>query len=97
MYASSNNTVLHWRYAGMSLQARIAKQILSVSESADDADTISLRQVDLAHSLGVSRVSIGKSLKGLSDQNLIKIGYGKLHLLSRTGLINVIRKGARQL
>lgn len=82
---------------GMSLQARVAKQILSVSESVEKANIISLRQVDLAHSLGVSRVSIGKTLKELSQQNLIKIGYGKLEILSRSGLIESIRKGERKL
>lgn len=82
---------------GMSLTARVAKQILSVSESVEKADIISLRQVDLAHSLGVSRVSIGKTLKELSKQNLIKIGYGKLEILSRSGLIESIRKGERKL
>ena len=82
---------------GMTLLARVAKQILSVSESIDNADVVSLRQVELAHSLGVSRVSIGKSLKELAQQNLIKIGYGKLEILSRRGLVDLIRKGERQL
>lgn len=82
---------------GMSLTARVAKQILSVSESVNKANTITIRQVDLAHSLGVSRVSIGKTLKELSEQNLIKIGYGKLEILSRNGLIESIRKGERKL
>lgn len=81
---------------GMSLQARVAKQILSVSGSVGNADEIILRQVDLAHALGVSRVSIGKTVKELSDQNLIKIGYGKLAILSRQGLIDIVRQGGRQ-
>ena len=81
---------------GMSLQARVAKQILSVSGSVGNADEIILRQVDLAHALGVSRVSIGKTVKQLSGQNLIKIGYGKLAILSRQGLIDIVRKGGRQ-
>jgi CRP-like cAMP-binding protein len=46
---------------GMPLLARVAQQILSVSEGVDNADLVHLRQVDLAHSLGVSRVSIGSS------------------------------------
>ena len=82
---------------GMTLLARVAKQILSVSESIDSADIVSLRQVELAHSLGASRVSIGKTLKELTQQNLIKIGYGKLEILSRRDLVDLIRKGERQL
>lgn len=82
---------------GMTLLARVAKQILSVSESIDNADIVSLRQVELAHSLGVSRVSIGKALKELAYQNFIKIGYGKLEIISRRGLVDLIRKGERQL
>lgn len=82
---------------GMTLLARVAKQILSVSESIGNADVVSLRQVELAHSLGVSRVSIGKALKELAKQNLIKIGYGKLEILSHPGLVDLIRKGERQL
>jgi len=82
---------------GMTLQARVAKQILSVSESVDNANIINLRQVDLAHSLGVSRVSIGKSVKSLAEQGHIKLGYGKLEILSREKLTNMIRKSQRQL
>jgi len=81
---------------GMSLQARVAKQILSVSGSVGDANEIILRQVDLAHALGVSRVSIGKMVKELADKHLIKIGYGKLTILSRQGLIDIVRMGGRQ-
>ncbi|MDB9814650.1 Crp/Fnr family transcriptional regulator [bacterium] len=75
---------------GMPLLARTAKQILSVSKSVNNANTVNLRQVDLAHSLGVSRVSIGKALKVLSTQQLIRIGYGKLEILSREGLVDTI-------
>ena len=82
---------------GMPLQARVAKQILSVSESAHNASVISLRQVDLAHSLGVSRVSIGKAVKALAEQGLIKLGYGKLEILSHRDLVDIVRKGQRQL
>ena len=80
----------------MPLGARVCKQILSISNSAGGADIIVLRQVDLAHSLGVSRVSIGKALKSLSQQNLIKIGYGKLEILSREELLKLIHQNEPQ-
>lgn len=82
---------------GMPLDARVAKQILSVSASAKDAIVINVRQVDLAHSLGVSRVSIGKGIKSLAKQNLIKVGYGKLEVLDRKKLIDLVRQGERKL
>jgi CRP/FNR family cyclic AMP-dependent transcriptional regulator len=81
---------------GMTLQGRVAKQILSVSKSAGKTDIIKLRQVDLAHALGVSRVSIGKALKELSDYGLIEIGYGNLTILSQGELVELVRK-SRQL
>lgn len=81
---------------GMTLQGRVAKQILSVSKSAGKTDIIKLRQVDLAHALGVSRVSIGKALKELSEYGLIEIGYGNLTILSQGGLVELVRK-SRQL
>ncbi|MGB0907687.1 MAG: Crp/Fnr family transcriptional regulator [Maricaulaceae bacterium] len=77
---------------GMPLYARTAKQILSISHSVGNAKIINLRQVDLAHSLGVSRVSIGKALKTLSDKKLIKIGYGKLEIISHEVLANTVHK-----
>lgn len=78
------------------LRARLAKQILSVSASAEHKNIVNLRQVDLAHSLGVSRVSVGKTLKELSDESFIKIGYGKLEILSRSGLTELIKRNDRQ-
>lgn len=81
---------------GMPLKARVAKQILSMSESVGSADIVNLRQVDLAHSLGVSRVSIGKALKALASQKFIKIGYGKLEILSRAGLTALKNKSEFQ-
>ena len=82
---------------GMPLQARLAKQILSVSESMNNADIIIVRQVDLAHSLGLSRVSIGKAVKEMARKGYIKIGYGKLEILSREKLTDLIRKSQRQI
>lgn len=80
---------------GMTLEGRTAKQILTISQSANNSNILHLRQVDLAHSLGVSRVSIGKAIKSLSSQGLIKIGYGKLEILSRPKLIQLAKKNTR--
>jgi len=82
---------------GMPLKARVAKQILSVSAGAGGAATIRLRQVDLAHSLGVSRVSIGKALKELSSSNLIALGYGKIEIKDRIKMTDLVTQGQRNL
>jgi len=45
---------------------------------------ITIRQEDLAFTFGVSRVSMGKVLKRLASLKLVKLGYGKIELTSRT-------------
>lgn len=81
---------------GMPLEARVAKQIISVSESVGGRSTINVRQRDLAHALGVSRVSIGKAVKELANLGLIKTGYGKLHIVLRDDLNAMIKANTRQ-
>ncbi|MCR9078501.1 MAG: Crp/Fnr family transcriptional regulator [Hyphomonadaceae bacterium] len=85
------------RYIGDSLnttlEARTAKLIWSIHEATDPAENIiQCRQIDLAHGLGVSRVSIGKSLKSLSQRGLIKVGYGKIEIISKSNLKEFIRE-----
>ena len=77
------------------LEARLAKLILSVSQSIGNKNIILVRQVDFAHSLGVSRVSIGKAIKSLAAKDVIKIGYGKLTILDRPALNSLIKKAER--
>ena len=69
-----------------SVEQRAAKLILDISMRSGKSNEIVCRQIDLSHALGVSRVSIGKALKSLSERNLIDVGYGKVRLLSPAGL-----------
>jgi len=85
------------RYIGDSLnttlEARTAKLIWSIHQATDPTENfIQCRQIDLAHGLGVSRVSIGKSLKSLSQLGLITVGYGKIEIISKSKLIDFIRE-----
>ena len=85
------------RYIGDSLnttlEVRTAKLIWSIHQAIDPAeDTIQCRQVDLAHGLGVSRVSIGKSLKSLAQLGLIKVGYAKIEIISESKLNEFVRE-----
>lgn len=74
-----------------SLETRTAKLIYSILNSNEhDGDYIHCRQVDLAHGLGVSRVSIGKALKGLVARNLIELGYSRIEIVSLADLRSFI-------
>ncbi len=62
---------------------RTAKTILSMSYTSGSATELVCRQNDLAQSIGVSRVTLGKVLKQLEAEQLINIGYGKIGLYDR--------------
>jgi CRP-like cAMP-binding protein len=62
----------------LTLPARISRLLLTALEPEARSETIPCRQEDLAGMLGVSRVSIGKALKKLERQGLIKLGYGRI-------------------
>ena len=57
-----------------------AKLLLMMSYSAETPNKIIGNQVELAFTLGVSRVSIGKALKMLEAEGVIKLGYGYIEV-----------------
>jgi len=59
---------------------RTAKLIATMTRSAKLDGYIACNQIDLAYTLGVSRVSIGKALAELQKTDLIKLGYGKIEI-----------------
>lgn len=65
---------------------RTAKTILSMSYTSGAKSQLSCRQNDLALSIGVSRVTLGKVLKKLEAENLLKLGYGRIELPDRNKL-----------
>jgi CRP/FNR family cyclic AMP-dependent transcriptional regulator len=65
---------------------RTAKVLLSMSYTLGGSNTVQTRQADLAYTLGVTRVSLGKALKELSRLGLIEIGYGKVVIPNHSGL-----------
>jgi len=67
----------------LSLPWRIAKLLLASPGKGPDQGEVDCRQEDLANTLGVSRVAVGKALKTLSSAGFISIGYGKITLLNR--------------
>ncbi len=60
------------------LPVRAAKLIADMASSAKSPERIICRQSDLAFTLGVSRVSIGKALAKLQDDGLVRLGYGEI-------------------
>lgn len=74
------------------LLERTVKLLLSMSYTANGEVQIRTRQNDLAISLGVSRVSLGKVLKRLEKSSLIKLGYGLIELSDREQLEQWLEK-----
>lgn len=70
----------------LSLPLRIARLLLAAPAEGQDQSVIDCRQDDLADTLGVSRVAVGKALKKLEKERLIGIGYGKIILVDRRRL-----------
>ncbi|MEO1251096.1 MAG: Crp/Fnr family transcriptional regulator [Pseudomonadota bacterium] len=64
----------------LTLPQRTAKLLHSMAQSSGDPHSVACRQSDLAFTLGVSRVSIGKALSGLQRSKLIRLGYGRIDI-----------------
>ncbi len=68
------------------LDIRTAKLIAGMEQSARQEGAVECSQSDLAFTLGVSRVSIGKALARLQDEGLITLGYGRIAVQDRKSL-----------
>jgi CRP-like cAMP-binding protein len=80
----------------LSLPLRIARLLLAAPAKGPDQNLIDCRQEDLADTLGVSRVAVGKALKKLELERLISIGYGKITVIDRRQLSKRIEVGQAQ-
>lgn len=67
---------------------RCAKLLLIISYTANMHINIPVKQEELANTVGVSRVSMGKALQTLQKQGLIQLGYGALHIPDRNKLVS---------
>ncbi len=65
---------------------RTAKVLLSMSYSLGGSNVLRGRQDELAFTLGVTRISLGKALKELSHLGLIETGYAKITIPDRVQL-----------
>ncbi|MEM9619028.1 MAG: Crp/Fnr family transcriptional regulator [Pseudomonadota bacterium] len=68
------------------LPVRTAKLVASMANSAKQDGSVACNQADLAFTLGVSRVSVGKTLGDLQNAGILKLGYGKIDIPNRARL-----------
>ena len=64
------------------LLERTAKIILLMAHSSGQEENLKCRQSDLAFALGVSRVSLTKSLKQLREKQFIETRYGEIKIIN---------------
>ncbi|MEP3423003.1 MAG: Crp/Fnr family transcriptional regulator [Erythrobacter sp.] len=62
------------------VRERTAKVLVTMMQTAGSENVFECRQSDLAFTLGLSRMSLSKALKQLSDLGLIETGYGRISL-----------------
>ena len=70
---------------------RTAKTLLSMSYSLGGSNVLRSRQDQLAQTLGVTRVSLSKALKQLSQLGLIEVGYRKITIANQSGLMKWVQ------
>lgn len=68
------------------LPALTAKLLLTLPPSKEDPALVECNQADLAFTLGVSRVSIGKALAQLQRAKLLVLGYRTIRITDRAVL-----------
>jgi CRP/FNR family cyclic AMP-dependent transcriptional regulator len=68
------------------LPALTAKLLLTLPPSKEDPAVVACNQADLAFTLGVSRVSIGKALAQLQNASLLVLGYRTITIRDRSAL-----------
>lgn len=68
------------------LPALTAKLLLTLPPSKEDPARVECNQADLAFTLGVSRVSVGKALAQLQKAGLVVLGYRTIAIQDRAAL-----------
>lgn len=73
----------------LSTKERLAQALARFCGNSDNVE-VDMTQQELADLIGVSRVSLGKALADLADQNLVDRGYGKLIIPNGRALMNLV-------
>lgn len=69
------------------LEAQLASVLL---HQADDLGRVVTSQAELAALVGAQRTSVQRVLKQLADAGLLEVGYGKIDLIDRAGLVSLL-------
>jgi CRP-like cAMP-binding protein len=69
------------------LEAQLATVVL---RNADETGRVSMSQAQLAALLGVQRTSVQRVLKQLGEAGLIEVGYRRIELVDRAGLLSLL-------
>jgi len=77
------------------LKVRLAKNLVTRSAVQAGKTEIRIRQDELADELAVSRVAMGKALSHLSQQGLVRTGYGKVEILGIEALSSWIAEASK--
>ncbi len=73
------------------IEAQLASMLL---RQADEHGRVAMPQAQLASLLGVQRTSVQRVLKQLAEAGLIEVGYRKIELVDRAGLLTLLDEGA---
>jgi len=72
----------------MNISIRLAKTLLDLCQGDRGSAHITIRQTDLAATLGVSRYTVNKTLKTLGKTGFIALGYGEIKIPDLDGFRN---------
>lgn len=73
-----------------SSEVRIALRLLLLNDFAESPQSdVTVRQSDLCLHLGLSAPTVQRALKKFSDRNLIDVGYSRIRVLNRLGLLKL--------
>ncbi|MDB2437763.1 Crp/Fnr family transcriptional regulator [Hellea sp.] len=79
----------------LTLLARTAKLLLSMSKTGVSSTIFTFSQTELAMTLGVSRVSLGTTLQKLAKLKLIEIGYRQISVPNIEKLASWVEKNSQ--
>ncbi|REL29317.1 Crp/Fnr family transcriptional regulator [Thalassotalea euphylliae] len=79
------------------LAARLAKLLLIMANETNNTSYVAVSQEQIAAQLGVSRISVSKSLKQLTKLGFIKPGYHTVHILDAKNLAKWLEQQSQTL
>ncbi|MCB1498360.1 MAG: Crp/Fnr family transcriptional regulator [Bauldia sp.] len=75
-------------------EVRVAMRLLMYDE-APDKSGINISQGKFAELVGLSAPTLQRALRRLQDDNLIRVGYSRIDILDRSGLMSICNASSR--